>query len=151
AAQYTDRDQLYKLIEAHMQIAEGLDRITINNQLREADLQMLQSFLYTFWYRKDKVNPEAAWRAYEKQLKEVDVAFGNGKKPGWKTDRGRVYLQYGPPNTRAIRHNETNYFPFEIWHYYETNNGLHDRRFLFYSTDLSMDMELLHSDVPNEV
>ncbi|HEY8403767.1 MAG TPA: GWxTD domain-containing protein [Flavobacteriales bacterium] len=151
AAQYTDRDQLYKLIEAHMPIAEGLDRITINNQLREADLQMLQSFLYTFWYRKDKVNPEAAWRAYEKQLKEVDVAFGNGKKPGWKTDRGRVYLQYGPPNTRAIRHNETNYFPFEIWHYYETNNGLHDRRFLFYSTDLSMDMELLHSDVPNEV
>jgi len=75
----------------------------------------------------------------------------DGKKPGWKTDRGRVYLQYGPPNTRAIRHNETNYFPFEIWHYYETNDKLHDRRFLFYSTDLTMDMELLHSDVPNEI
>jgi GWxTD domain-containing protein len=151
ASQYTDRDALYKLIEAHLPIAEGLDRITINNQLREADLPMLQSFLYTFWYRKDKANPEAEWKAYEKQIKEADVAFGNGKKPGWKTDRGRVYLQYGPPNTRAMRHNETNYFPFEIWHYYQTNTGLRDRRFLFYSTDLSMDMELLHSDVPNEV
>ncbi len=151
AAKYTDREQLYKLIEAHLPIAQGLDRITINNQLKEADLTMLQSFLYTFWLRKDQSNPEAAWKAYEKQINEVNVAFGNGKKPGWKTDRGRVYLQYGPPNTRAIRHNETNYFPFEIWHYYETNDKLHDRRFLFYSTDLTLDMELLHSDVPNEI
>lgn len=151
AAKYTDRDQLFKLIEAHLPIAQGLDRITINNQLRDADLPMLQSFLYTFWVRKDRANPEGAWRAYEKQIQEADAAFGNGKKPGWKTDRGRVYLQYGPPNTRAIRHNETNYFPFEIWHYYETNDKLHDRRFLFYSTDLTMDMELLHSDVPNEI
>ena len=84
-------------------------------------------------------------------MNEVNQAFSNGRKPGWRTDRGRVYLQYGPPNVRAMRHNEADYFPFEIWHYYETNDKLHDRRFLFYSTDLTMDMELLHSDVPNEV
>lgn len=151
AARYTDRDQLYALILAHNPIAEGLDRITIDNQLKTADLAMLQSFLYTFWVRRNPSDPEKAWIAYEKQIKEADVAFGNGKKPGWRTDRGRVYLQYGPPNTRVIRHNETDYFPFEIWHYYETNNKLHDRRFLFYSTDLTLDMELLHSDVPNEI
>lgn len=151
ASKYTDRDALYKLIEAHLPIANELDRITITNQLKVADLTMLQSFLYSFWMKKNPTNPESAWLEYEKQIKEVDLAFGNGKKPGWRTDRGRVYLQYGPPNTRVMRHNETNYFPFEIWHYYETNDKQHNRRFLFYSTDLTMDMELLHSDVPSEV
>jgi len=151
AAKFTNRDELYALIQAHLPIAQGLDRITIDNQLKEADLAMLQSFLYTFWLRRDPANPEAAFREYEKQVNEVNQAFSNGRKPGWRTDRGRVYLQYGPPNVRAMRHNEADYFPFEIWHYYETNDKLHDRRFLFYSTDLTMDMELLHSDVPNEV
>ncbi len=151
AAQYTNRDELYALILAHMPIAEGLDRTTITYQLKNADVPMLQSFLYSFWLKQNRENPEAAFRNYEKQIKEVDAAFGNGKKPGWQTDRGRVYLQYGPPNVRAIRNNEAEYFPFEIWHYYETNTKLHNKRFLFYSTDLTTDMELLHSDVPNEV
>jgi hypothetical protein len=42
------------------------------------------------------------------------------------------------------------YWPFEIWHYYETDNNLHNRRFLFYDTTLMGDLELLHSDVPGE-
>jgi hypothetical protein len=49
-----------------------------------------------------------------------------------------------------MRPNDPDYWPFEIWHYYETNDGLHDRRFLFVNTTLGQDYELLHSDVPAE-
>lgn len=150
AGRYTNQDSLYNILAAHLPISGTLERTTIDNQLKTADLQTQQSFFYSFWYKRNPSNPEAAWRDYEKQLAEVQEVFGTKVKPGWKTDRGRVYLQYGPPNTRAIRHNNPDYFPFEIWHYYETNNKLHDRRFLFYDTSLGGDFELLHSDAPNE-
>jgi len=151
ASGYRNQDSLYNILASHLPISGGLERSTIDNQLKSSDLRTQQSFFYTFWYKRNPSDPELGWREYEKKLFEVQQAFGTRVKAGWKTDRGRVYLQYGPPNTRAMRHNNPDYFPFEIWHYYETNDKLHDRRFLFYDTSLSGDFELLHTDVPNEV
>ena len=150
AGRYNQEDTLYALIQYHLPIASAPEKITIDNQLVVADLQMLQSFFYSFWLKRNPSDPEGAWLQYKKQIDEVDRAFTTKQKPGWRTDRGRVYLQYGPPSTRIIRNNDADYFPFELWHYYETNNNLHDRRFLFYDTTLNGDMELLHTDVPAE-
>lgn len=151
AAAYRNQDSLYNILTSHLPISGTLERTTIDYQLKTSDLRTMQSFFYTFWYKRNPSSPESAWREYEKKVAEVQTAFGTRVKPGWKTDRGRVYLQYGAPNTRAMRHNNPDYFPFEIWHYYETNDKLHDRRFLFYDTSLGGDFELLHTDVPNEV
>ncbi len=149
-SRFTHRDSLLEIVQSHLPIANNIERISIDNQLSTADLDMLQSFLYTFWYNKDSVNPEAAFLEYQAKVKKVHEIFGTRIKKGWRTERGRVYLQYGAPNTRVVRNHDVDYWPFEIWHYYETNNQLHDRRFLFYDTSLSGDMELLHSDVPSE-
>ncbi|MCC6600676.1 MAG: GWxTD domain-containing protein [Crocinitomicaceae bacterium] len=151
ASRYSNRDSLYQIIQSLLPIAKNVERNTIDYQLSNADLQMLQSFFYTFWYNRAPADPEAAWRNYEKELVAVQSNFGTKIKRGWQTDRGRVYLQYGPPNTRVIRNHDPDYWPFEIWHYYETNSHQHNKRFLFYNTSLSNDMELLHSDAPNEV
>ena len=150
ASRYTHADSLRDILRGHLPIAKSQERITIDNVIPTADLLQLQSFFYTFWYKRDQVAPEAAWREYEKQLNEVNKIFATRIKKGWETDRGRVYLQYGPPNTRIMRPHDPDYWPFEIWHYYETNDNLHDRRFLFYNTTLGPDYELLHSDVPME-
>jgi GWxTD domain-containing protein len=150
AGRYTQADTLRDIIYSLNPIALSQERNTINNSMPSASLQEMQSFFYSFWYKRDQVNPESAWRAYEEKLKMVDDNFGTRIKKGWKTDRGRVYLQYGPPNTRIERPHDPDYWPFEIWHYYETNDKLHDRRFLFYNTSLGEDYELLHSDVPQE-
>jgi GWxTD domain-containing protein len=148
---YTNRDTLFQLLQAHSPIADKLELNTIQNSLPSASLNTLQSFFYTFWYNRSKSDPYAAWQAYEKQVQEVQAAFGTRIKRGWETDRGRVYLQYGPPNTRVQRPHQPGYWPFEIWHYYETNNNLRNARFLFIDTSLGGDYELLHSDAPNEV
>ncbi|MBL0317573.1 MAG: GWxTD domain-containing protein [Flavobacteriales bacterium] len=87
----------------------------------------------------------------DESIAAVKANFATRIKPGWQTDRGRVYLKYGKPNTRIQRPSDPDYWPFEIWHYYVTDSNLHNRRFLFYDTNLSGDMELLHSDVPEEV
>ncbi len=150
AGRYTQADTLRDIIYSLNPIALSQERNTINNTMASANLQEMQSFFYSFWYKRNQTDPEFAWRQYEEKLKMVDENFGTRIKKGWKTDRGRVYLQYGPPNTRIERPHDPDYWPFEIWHYYETNDKLHDRRFLFYNTTLGEDYELLHSDVPQE-
>lgn len=150
AASFTDRDSLYSLLLWHIPIAGDVDKNTIDRQLQNSELKVLQGFLYNFWYKRNPSDPEAAFRAYEQNCKIVKDNFETRIKPGWQTERGRVYLQYGKPNTRIVRPHDSDYWPFEIWHYYETDNNLHNRRFLFYDTTLMGDMELLHSDVPAE-
>ena len=149
-AGYTNSDSLYAHIQSCLPIAESVERNTIDNILENVDLRTRQSFMYTFWYRRNSINPEKAWNDYFQDVKAVQKEFGTKIKAGWQTDRGRVYLQYGKPSTRIVRNNDPDYWPFEIWHYYATNTGLRDRRFLFYNTTLNYDMELLHSDIPNE-
>ena len=148
---YTNSDSLLAHIQSCLPIAESVERNTIDNILPTVDLGTRQSFFYTFWVRRNPENPQAAWDNYYKDVLAVQRDFGTKIKKGWQTDRGRVYLQYGKPNTRVVRNNSPDYWPFEIWHYYNTNTGLKDRRFLFYNTSLSSDFELLHSDVPNEI
>jgi GWxTD domain-containing protein len=151
AARYTSSDSLYAHIQSCLPIAESVERNTIDNILSNVDLQTRQSFMYTFWYRRNSTNPEKAWNDYYQEVRAVQKEFGTKIKACWQTDRGRVYLQYGKPSTRIVRNNDPDYWPFEIWHYYTTNTGLRDRRFLFYNTSLNYDMELLHSDIPNEL
>jgi len=151
AGRYTNSDSLYQHILCLSPIAESVERNTITNVLLNADIQTRQSFMYTFWARRSPENPEAAWRNYYADVLAVQQEFGTKIKAGWQTDRGRVYLQYGKPNTRIVKNNDPDYWPFEIWHYYTTNTGMRDRRFLFYNTSLTSDKELLHSDIPSEI
>jgi GWxTD domain-containing protein len=151
AVRYTSSDSLYAHIQSCLPIAESVERNTIDNILSNVDLQTRQSFMYTFWYRRNSTNPEKAWNDYYQEVRAVQKEFGTKIKAGWQTDRGRVYLQYGKPSTRIVRNNDPDYWPFEIWHYYQTNNNLHNKRLLFYNTSLNGDFELLHSDIANEV
>jgi GWxTD domain-containing protein len=148
---YINSDSLYQHILSLSPIAESVERSTISNVLQNADLQTRQSFMYTFWIRRAPENPDLAWKNYYTDVLAVQQEFGTKIKAGWQTDRGRVYLQYGKPSTRIVKNNDPDYWPFEIWHYYTTNNGMRDRRFLFYNTSLTSDKELLHSDILSEV
>lgn len=76
-------------------------------------------FVVEFWERR---NPEPG--AKENTFKEEHyrrLAFTNqhfaARVPGWKTDRGHVYVVYGPPDY-VLRHpaNEANP-PEELWGY----------------------------------
>jgi GWxTD domain-containing protein len=91
-----------------------------------------QNFIEQFWLRRDPT-PDTA----ENEFKEEHyrrIAYANERyasgMPGWRTDRGRIYITYGPPAeieshpsggsyTRPIEEGggETSTFPFEIWRY----------------------------------
>jgi len=151
AADFTSADTLYEIIRSHIPISGAQDLNTIDFSLKEKNLQEMQSFLYSFWLERNPADPKGGFELYMLDVKACQDNFATKIKKGWETDRGRVYLQYGKPSTRIVRNHDPDYWPFEIWHYYETNNKLHDRRLLFINTTLNTDMELLHSDIPGEV
>ena len=157
AAQYEDRSELLEHIQSLQPISSNLELATVQNRIEGADLIMMQQYLYHFWAKRasESEDPEATadglWYAYAAEVQKAEAAFGTRIKKGYETDRGRVYLRYGPPNTRVTRHHNQNVFPYEIWHYYDIGTQ-HDRRFLFYDeTAVLEDFSLLHSDVQGEI
>jgi len=89
-------------------------------------------FIEQFWLRRDPT-PDTAENEYkEEHYRRIAYAnehFAAGI-PGWKTDRGRIYIMYGPPDSieahpsggTYVRPPEegggtTSTYPFETWHY----------------------------------
>lgn len=89
-------------------------------------------FIEGFWQRRDPT-PDTAENEYkEEHYRRIAYAnehFAAGM-PGWRTDRGRIYIMYGPP-TSTDSHpmggpyqrpaeeggGSTETFPFEVWRY----------------------------------
>ena len=98
AALITDEEKMNYYISALYPISSP-DEVSIANRLvKENDMAGKQSFFYHFWLRRDLLNPEGEWTKYLNRLNYVDENFSYPKTPGYMTDRGRVYLQYGPPD-----------------------------------------------------
>jgi len=77
-------------------------------------------FLNRFWDSVDST-PETAEieekMAFEQRLAYVNTKFGSMQLPGWKTDRGQIWLLFGEPTERVDRPVEATVGPYEIWNY----------------------------------
>ena len=91
-----------------------------------------EQFIEQFWLRRDPT-PDTV----ENEFKEEHyrrIAYANERYasgiPGWKTDRGRIYITYGPPDENESHPSggtyerppeegggSTSTFPFEQWRY----------------------------------
>ncbi|MFM2136816.1 MAG: hypothetical protein RL021_2216 [Bacteroidota bacterium] len=151
AALYTNRDTVAEYISSLFPIFSQLEGQIAENQLRIGDLNSLQQFFYYFWSKRNPTDPQSAWNSYRLEVLKVNAAYSTLNRKGYETERGRVYLKYGPPNTIVKEIQDPESYPYEIWHYYRVNNQS-NRRFVFYSTDLASNaFRLLHSDVRGEI
>ncbi|MGA7829337.1 MAG: GWxTD domain-containing protein [Terracidiphilus sp.] len=90
------------------------------------------AFIENFWLRRNP-NPDSPENEFREEHYRR-IAYANehfpAGKPGWKTDRGRIYISWGPPDSidshpsggsyqRTMQEGggETATFPFEVWHY----------------------------------
>lgn len=88
-------------------------------------------FIEDFWRRRDPNldRPGGFREEFYRRVAYANENFHAGM-PGWKTDRGRIYILYGPPNRRDARPMGGRYqkppsmggdtittYPFEIWEY----------------------------------
>jgi GWxTD domain-containing protein len=88
-------------------------------------------FIEQFWLRRD-ATPDTIENEYKEEHYRR-IAYANERfaagVPGWKTDRGRIYIMYGPPDQitdNAGGHYErpmsegggsTSTYPFAVWRY----------------------------------
>lgn len=145
-----DPDTLAAYIHCLRPIADPLERKIIDDRWKDRDVDLMQRFFYSFWANRNP-DPQRAWAIYHAEVIKVNKLFGCRVQQGYETDRGYVYLKYGPPNTMMDRFNEMGTIPYTIWHYYRAGKYT-NRRFVFYQPDLANTcMQMLHSEVPGEV
>ena len=90
------------------------------------------AFIEQFWLRRNPSpdSPENEFREeHYRRIAYANEHYAAGK-PGWKTDRGHIYISFGKPDSidshpsggayqRPMEEGggETSTFPFEVWHY----------------------------------
>ena len=148
----TNPDTLVYLIDVLYPISNAQEVNIENNQMELRDVKSMQRFLYHFWSNQNAQNPQKAWEEYMLQVMKVNNSYAGLNYYGYQTDRGRVYLQYGPPSTEPIIvTNDPETYPYEIWHYHKIGNQT-NKKFVFYSPDnVSRNYKLLHSDLNSEI
>jgi GWxTD domain-containing protein len=91
-----------------------------------------EQFIEQFWLRRDPTPDTIENEFKEEHYRRIAYAnehFASGI-PGWKTDRGRIYIEYGPPDEIEDHSSggfyerppeegggETSTFPFQQWRY----------------------------------
>jgi GWxTD domain-containing protein len=146
-----NRDTLLQYIQYLYPISTEIEKLYVQNQLITADLTTLQKYFLNFWIERNKTNPEKAWNDYLTLVNQANHDFKTVSGPGYQSDRGRVYLQYGQPSVISQNYNEPAAYPYEIWQYYQLGNQ-RDKKFVFYTHDMvTNDFQLIHSNAIGEL
>jgi GWxTD domain-containing protein len=124
----------------------------IKELVKANNKQEMARYLYYFWITRDAANPRAAWEQYQMEVKKVNDNYGTPLEYGFQTDRGRVYLQYGPPTEILPTIQEPGTLPYQIWQYNQAKNGQTNVKFVFYNRDLvTNNYVLIHSTANGEI
>lgn len=181
AALITDSEALSLYLDALYPLANNTEMKAARRLAREGSLQEMQSFFYWFWKQRDPMNPEGRWLKYRERLFYVQEHFSYPRTPGYMTDRGRVYLQYGPPDfvrdeknfvgmldyvnrhatstpltassfsTGESQPGQIHYLPYQLWRYNLIEGDYENRVFLFWDEMRGGYYRLLHSNARGEV
>lgn len=123
-----------------------LDLLTEDDNLN--DMKKIESYedrlkaFNEFWLSHDPTpgTPENEVKlAFYGRVQIANENFGVMRRPGWKTDRGQIYIQFGAPDHLVDVPFAPESRPYQIWHY--TNIGRY-RRFLFIDENADGDYRL---------
>ena len=150
---YNNADSLFQCVRYLRPISTMMEKnfYEANFSKKEHDLRLMQQYFLTFWESRNSTNPEKAWLDYLQEVMKVNANYSTRTRKGYDTDRGRVYLQYGQPNSIFESPNSVGVGRYEIWHYAKVKTQS-NRSFVFVEYDLvSNYFELIHSDVIGEL
>lgn len=141
-------------VSDHLALATATEQFTMENVLiPNGDREQMIQYLTGFWVNRtgDFAQADARHADFLTRIQHVDEAYGACRKgQGSLTEMGNIYLRFGPPHTVVKRHHETDYYPYEIWHYHRAGQFT-NKRFLFYAPHVVGEcFELLHSDMLGE-
>jgi GWxTD domain-containing protein len=101
--------------------------------MRKASEQQKKKLFEAFWKRRDPTpgtSENELQEEYYTRVAEANQRFAEGAKEGWQTDRGRIYIIYGPPDYVTRESSERDLSTrYEIWYYQRLG-----QRFIFRDT-----------------
>ncbi len=109
-------DSLYGPLEYLMESDE-------RNVYPDLTVEGKRNYLRQFWEKRDPTpgtTMNEAMVVYYRQFAEANRRFresGAGDIPGWRTDRGRIFLKYGEPDETLRRPVSADAPPYEVWKY----------------------------------
>ncbi len=106
-----------------------------------------RSFFERFWATRGGTS---ARRAYMNKIEEANRRFSQGSTPGYKMDKGRIFIKYGEPQNIERENSSSNQKPYEIWQY-ENIPGQGNVIFVFADRMGFGRYELIHSTAIGEV
>jgi GWxTD domain-containing protein len=124
---WLDEDVAYILTQSEKVYQKWLTEdvvYIITNAEKEAFIRLTTDeernrFIEQFWTRRDK-------EGHYERIAYANQRFAWGGAPGWKTDRARIYIQFGKPDeidSHPAGSSSATY-PYEVWTYrYLPNNG----------------------------
>ena len=89
-------------------------------------LEGKRRWLRLFWEKRDPTAGTPRNEAQEDfyaRIAEANRRFregGSAQIPGWRTDRGRIFIRYGPPDEVLSRPQAGNTRPYEVWKFSRT-------------------------------
>lgn len=177
AANITDENLMNDYLKALYPIASEQEKGVAAELAKRPGLEEKQAFMHKFWTARNPLNPEKDWLTYKERIDYVMARFSYPKTPGYNTDRGRVYLQYGPPDFVRDEKNfvgiqnlgggttshlvtmdnsqqsssQIIYLPYQLWRYNQLKADDPNRVFLFWDEMRSGYYLLLNSNARGEV
>jgi GWxTD domain-containing protein len=88
---------------------------------RDKSLEEKQAYFIRFWKRHDP-NPDTEKNElkdeYFRRVNYANEHFSSFGNPGWRSDRGRIYIKFGKPDEVERHPFEMDSKPYVIWRYY---------------------------------
>ena len=113
-----------------------------------------RGYLAAFWRSRDGQPSPLVNDAYEQFTERLRIVNDRFREPGtnvgFRSDRGRVYLKYGPPTNVDRKAFDREQIPHEVWNY-ENVPGEGASIFVFADRFGANQLELIHSSVTGEI
>ena len=145
-----DAQQLQNLLDKFSFLADSHEKTMMKSLISRTDKE---NFLTRFIEIKlanlnNGISPYSYFISLRERLDLVDKKFGNLRREGYKTDRGKIYLLYGEPSDIERSFSKSDTKPYEIWTY----DGI-EGSVIFVFGDKTEDgtFELLHSTKRGEI
>ena len=110
------------------------DELDVLKKYRDAPAGEQKVALEAFWKRRDPTpgtDRNENMIMYYRRIEYANANFDDGLRKGWRSDQGRIYIVYGPPD-EVERHTWDRSYshPYQVWHYYNIS-----RSFVFVDFD----------------
>jgi GWxTD domain-containing protein len=159
AAKVTDEGYFEAMNQEELELAKDpLVIVAESGELskwsNDLSLRAKRRFLVDFWKRRDQT-PETpvneARQLFYEGVAYADKNFGEKGRvsaPGWRTDRGRIYVKYGSPDEQLDRVQAGRSVPYQVWRYRRGR----DRYYVFADRSNGIGIyQLVHSNDVKEI